>query len=333
LLQHKFIIFALKFGYMKFKLTKEFRVGIIFVVATAILIWGLMYLKGMELFKHKMIVYAVYERVNGLVPGNNVEISGMKVGQVKALYFSNKQRGKIVAELYIAEQYPIPVNSIARINNSDNLIGGRYVEIALGDSKNIVKDKDTLQSLIEASIGEELNQQLVPLKNKAERVLGSIDTVASLIQEVLNKNTRDNLEASIKHIKDVLNNLSHTTYYLDTLMGSQRNHLANIIGNIESISLNLKNNSQKINNILTNFSELSDSIAKAKIPTTIAQVNKAIQDIDIAVNKINNGKGSLGLLLNDDKLYKEAEKAARDLNLLLEDIKANPKRYLKVSVL
>jgi phospholipid/cholesterol/gamma-HCH transport system substrate-binding protein len=292
-----------------------------------------MYLKGMELFKHKMIVYAVYDRVNGLVPGNNVEISGMKVGQVKALYFSNKQRGKIVAELYISENYPIPVNSIARINNSDNLIGGRYVEIALGDSKNIVKDKDTLRSLIEASIGEELNQQLVPLKNKAERVLGSIDTVASLIQEVLNKNTRDNLEASIKHIKDVLNNLSHTTYYLDTLMGSQRSHLANIIGNIESISLNLKNNSQNINNILTNFSELSDSIAKAKIPATIAQVNKAIQDIDIVVNKINDGKGSLGLLLNDDKLYKEAEKAARDLNLLLEDIKANPKRYLKVSVL
>jgi len=149
---------------------------------------------------------------------------------------------------------------------------------------------------------------------------------------VLNKDTRDNLAASILHIKDMLNNLSHTTYYLDTLVGSQRNHLASIIGNIESISMNLKNNNQKINNILTNFSELSDSLAKARIPATIAQVNKAIVDIDIAVNKINNGKGTLGLLVNDDNLYKELEKAARDLNLLLEDIKANPKKYLKVSV-
>jgi phospholipid/cholesterol/gamma-HCH transport system substrate-binding protein len=130
----------------------------------------------------------------------------------------------------------------------------------------------------------------------------------------------------------VLKNLSHTTYYLDTLVGSQRNHLANIIGNIESISQNLKNNNQKINSILTNFSELSDSLTKAHIPATLAQVNKAITDIDLAVNKINNGKGTLGLLLNDDKLYKETEKAATDLNLLLEDIKANPKKYLKVSV-
>jgi phospholipid/cholesterol/gamma-HCH transport system substrate-binding protein len=317
---------------MKFRITKEFRIGAIFVVAAAVLIWGLMYLKGMELFKHRMIVYAVYDRVNGLGPDNNVTISGMNVGQVKALYFSNKQRGKIVAELSISVKYPIPVNSVARINNSENLIGGKYIEIVLGDSKKIAKDQDTLQSFIEASIGEELNQQLIPLKNKTERLLGSIDTVATMIQQVLNKDTRDNLIASIEHIKDVLKNLSHTTYYLDTLVGSQRNHLASIIVNVESISQNLKNNNQKINNILTNFSELSDSLAKAKIPGTIAQVNKAITDIDIAVDKINNGKGTLGLLLNDDKLYKEVEKAASDLNILLEDIKANPKRYVKVSV-
>jgi phospholipid/cholesterol/gamma-HCH transport system substrate-binding protein len=318
--------------HMKFKLTREFRVGIIFVIATAILIWGLMYLKGMELFKQKMIVYAVYDRVNGLVPANNVAISGMKVGQVKALYFSNKERGKIIAELYISENYPIPANSVARINNSDNLIGGKYVEIVLGDSKKILKDKDTLKSFIEASLGENLNQQLIPLKNKTERLLASIDTVATLIQQVLNKNTRDNLAASISHIKDMLNNLSHTTYYLDTLVGSQRSHLANIIENVESISSNLKNNNQKISNILDNFSNLSDSLAKARIPATIAQINKAVQDIDIAVNKINNGNGTLGLLLNDDKLYKEVEKAARDLNLLLEDIRANPKKYVNVSV-
>ncbi len=317
---------------MKLRLSKEFRVGAIFVIAAAILIWGLMYLKGMELFKHRMIVYAVYDRVNGLLPDNNVTISGMNVGQVKALYFSNKQRGKIIAELYISVNYPIPVNSVARIDNSDNLIGGKYVEIVLGDSKRVVKDKDTLQSFIEASIGEELNQQLVPLKNKTERLLGSLDTVATQIQEVLNKETRDNIVASIGHIKDVLKNLSHTTYYLDTLVGSQRNHLASIIQNVESISQNLKNNNQKINDILTNFSELSDSLSKARIPNTISQVNKAVADIDLAVNKINSNKGSLGLLLNDDKLYKEVEKAASDLSLLLEDIKANPKKYLKVSV-
>ena len=317
---------------MVIKLSKELRSGIIFVIATAILIWGLMYLKGMELFKHRMIVYAVYDKVNGLAPASNVAISGMKVGQVKELYFSTKERGKIVAVLYITVDYPIPSNSIARINNSANLIGGKYVEIVLGDSQKILKNQDTLTALTEASFGESLNQQLIPLKEKTENLINSIDTVATLIQEVLNKGTRDDLAASIHHIKDVLNNLAHTTYYLDTLVGSQRNHLVNIIGNIESISQNLKNNNQKINTILTNFSQISDSLAKANIPATIGQINKAVTDIDNAINKINSGQGTLGLLLNDEKLYKEVEKAARDLNLLLEDIKANPKKYVKVSV-
>ena len=316
---------------MKIKISKEIRAGIIFVVAAAVLIWGLMYLKGLELFRNRMIIFAVYERVNGLVPANPVEIGGMKVGQVKDLYFSKKQRGKIVVELYIANTYPIPKNSIARINNSD-LLGGKEVEIVLGDSKVILKNHDTLQAITEATLGQELNQQLAPLKKKTERLLNSIDTVANLIQEVLNKDNRDNLAASIEHVKDALQNLAHTTYYLDTLVGSQRNHLANIIGNIESISANLKNNNQKINTILTNFQEISDSLAQARIPATIGQINKAVQDIDLAVNKINNGKGTLSLLLNDEKLYNEVEKAARDLNLLLEDIKANPKKYLKVSV-
>jgi len=317
---------------MIIKLSKELRIGFIFVIATAILIWGLMYLKGMELFKHRMIVYAIYDKVNGLVPANAVAISGMKVGQVKNLYFSTKQRGKIIAELYISEDYPIPLNSVARINNSDNLIGGKYIEIVLGDSKEILKNHDTLTAVTEASLGESLNQQIAPLKKKTENLINSIDTVATLIQDVLNKNTRDDLAASIHHIKDVLNNLAHTTYYLDTLVGSQRNHLASIIGNIESISQNLKNNNQKINTILTNFSQVSDSLAKARIPAMIGQINKAVTDIDNAVNKINSGKGTMGLLLNDDKLYNEVEKAARDLNLLLEDIKANPKKYVKVSV-
>jgi phospholipid/cholesterol/gamma-HCH transport system substrate-binding protein len=317
---------------MIIKLSKELRIGFIFVIATAILIWGLMYLKGMELFKHRMIVYAIYDKVNGLVPANTVAISGMKVGQVKNLYFSTKQRGKIIAELYISEDYPIPLNSVARINNSDNLIGGKYIEIVLGDSKEILKNHDTLTAVTEASLGESLNQQIAPLKKKTENLINSIDTVATLIQDVLNKNTRDDLAASIHHIKDVLNNLAHTTYYLDTLVGSQRNHLASIIGNIESISQNLKNNNQKINTILTNLSQVSDSLAKARIPATIGQINKAVTDIDNAVNKINSGKGTMGLLLNDDKLYNEVEKAARDLNLLLEDIKANPKKYVKVSV-
>ena len=156
--------------------------------------------------------------------------------------------------------------------------------------------------------------------------------MATIIQELLNKNTRDNLVLAIEHVKEALQNLAHTTYNIDTLVETQRMHLASIISNVESISYNLRQNNDKIKNILSNFSDISDSLAKANIPAILNNIDRTISDLDGAIRKINKGEGSVGLLLNDEKLYNEVTKAAKDLNLLLEDIKANPSKYVKVSV-
>ena len=149
---------------------------------------------------------------------------------------------------------------------------------------------------------------------------------------MLNKNTRQNLVESIEHVKQTLANIAGATHSLDTLVTAQRSNLSKIIINVESISSNLQQNNEKITHIIDNFSSLSDSLAKAKIPATINEVNRAVAHLDSALVKINRGEGSVGQFLNNDQLYKEVEKAARDLNLLLEDVKKNPGRYVKVSV-
>jgi len=317
------------FSYLK--ISREIKVGVVFVVAIAVLIWGLMYLKGLELFKSKRTFYAMYDYVNGLVAANPVSIKGMKVGQVKTLYFSKKDPGKIIVQLVIENDYPIPRNSVAKIV-STGLIGSKEIEIELGNSKELLANGDTLNALTEATLGEEVNRQILPLKKKAENLISSIDTIATIVQELLNKNTRDNLVEAIEHVKEALQNLAHTTYNIDTLVETQRMHLASIISNVESISSNLRQNNDKIKNILANFSNLSDSLVKANVPAILNKVDKTISDLDIAIGKINKGEGSIGLLLNDKKLYDEVTKAAKDLNLLLEDIKANPSKYVKVSV-
>ena len=137
---------------------------------------------------------------------------------------------------------------------------------------------------------------------------------------------------AIEHVKDALQNLAHITYNVDTLVSNQRNHLASIISNVESISTNLRQNNDKIKNILANFSDISDSLVKANIPGVLNNVDRTISDLNVAIGKINKGEGTVGLLLNDKQLYDEVTKAAKDLNLLLEDIKANPSKYVKVSV-
>jgi phospholipid/cholesterol/gamma-HCH transport system substrate-binding protein len=315
----------------KIKISKEIKVGFLFVVAIGVLIWGLMYLKGLELWKSKRTFYALYDRVNGLVAANPVSIKGLKVGQVNNLHFSEQQPGKIIVELIVDNNIPIPKNSVAKITGGD-LLGSKEVEIQMGDSKEMLKSGDTLKAVTEATLGEEVNQQLLPLKRKTENLISSIDTIATIVQQVLNKNTRTNLVEAVEHVKEALQNLAHMTYNVDTLIGNQRTHLGEIITNVESISSNLRRNNDKINNILTNFSTISDSIARAKIPETFGRLNQTLADLNIAIEKINKGQGSVGLLLNDENLYKEVTKSAKDLNLLLEDIKANPSKYIKISV-
>jgi phospholipid/cholesterol/gamma-HCH transport system substrate-binding protein len=316
---------------MAIKYQRELKIGIVFIIATVVLIWGLMYLKGLELFTSSRIFFAVYDDVDGLQVSNPVTINGLQVGQVNVLSFDKRHNGKIICELYFKSDYPVTKNSIARIRSS-SLLGSKEVAIILGKSSEKAKNGDTLKTEIEASLGSEVNKQLLPLKVKAENLISSIDSVATIVQLVLNRNTRENLVQAIDHVKDALSNIAHATYSLDTLISNQKKNIAGIIINVESISRNLKQNNEKITNIINNLSDVSDSLARAKIPATIKQVNLAVKSLTSTLEKINKGEGSLGLLVNDQKLYLDIENAARNLNLLIEDLKANPKKYLKISV-
>jgi len=316
---------------MAVKLKRELKIGIVFILATVILIWGLMYLKGLEIFTKSRTIIAVYENVDGLVVANPITLNGLQIGQVNTLKFDPRHNGNIIVELYIKGDYPFPSNSIARIRSS-GLLGSKEVAIILGTAKSFMKSGDTIKTELEASLSAEVNKQLLPLKRKAENLISSIDSVVIIVQMVLNKNTRENLVQAIDHVKDALANISHATFDLDTLVSTQRKNIAGIIGNVESISKNLKQNNEKITHIINNLSDVSDSLAKARIPSTIMQVNLAVKNLSNTLEKINKGEGSLGLLVNDQKLYIDVENAARNLNLLIEDLKANPKKYLKISV-
>jgi len=316
---------------MAIKYQREIKIGIVFIMATLVLIWGLMYLKGLELLTPSRTFYAVYDNVDGLVVSNPVTLNGLQIGQVNILTFDHRHNGKIICELYIKSDFPFPKNSIARIRSS-SLLGSKEVAIILGNATAPANKGDTLRSEIEASLSSEVNKQLLPLKLKAESLINSIDSVATIVQLVLNRNTRENLVQAIDHVKDALANIAHATYDIDTLVSTQRKNIAGIIVNVESISKNLKQNNEKITHIINNLSDISDSLAKARIPATIMQVNLAVKSLNTTLEKINKGDGSLGLLVNDQKLYLDLESAARNLNLLIEDLKANPKKYLKISV-
>ncbi|MCK4287912.1 MAG: MCE family protein [Bacteroidales bacterium] len=313
------------------KLSREFIVGIVFVVAIALFIWGYNYLKGWDVFTKQKSFFGIYNQINGLMKANPVSINGLNVGQVKNLYFEDNHSGRIVVEIVVTSDFPIPVNSIAKIYSSD-IMGSKAIEIVLGNSTVIAVAGDTLLTSIEAGLKEEVNRQVQPIKKKAEDLLATIDSAVTVISEIFNENARRNLAQSFESIKNTLEAIQSASYEIDTLVTVERNRLADILTNIESITKNLDKNKDNINNIISNFSAISDTLAKAEIPKTFNNANIALKNIAEIADKINKGEGTIGLLIHNDSLYYQLEKSAADLNKLLEDIRKNPKKYVRFSL-
>lgn len=313
------------------KLSKEFKIGLIVIISLALLYWGFNFLKGEDIFSNERVFIALYKDVGGLDKANPVTVNGLTVGHVRDMNFSKDGKANVVIELIINNSIAIPKNSIARIASSD-LLGSKTVEIILGTSTEYAVSGDTLISEVEISIKEEVSRQLKPLKNKAEGLLVSIDTVITMLNSLFSKTNTDNISRSVAHIAGSFENLEKTTITLDELMTEEKNRVERILINVESITQNLKNNEDKLNNIFANFSAISDTLAKARFYETIQEVYSTMNELSDISKKINTGEGSLGMLVNDDSLYVELEKSSRDLNLLLEDIRLNPKKYFKFSV-
>jgi phospholipid/cholesterol/gamma-HCH transport system substrate-binding protein len=319
----------IKVGSLKF--SKEFRIGFLFILATAILVWGFSFLKNKNILYKERVLIAVYKNVNGLTPSNPVYISGVKVGQVGKVYFDPSLDGDIIVQLIFTEKFPVPSNSVAKIFSED-LMGSKAVEILLGAGPGFAGNGDTLHTDIETSLKDAVNQQILPLKLKAEDLLSSIDTMVVAIKGVFNKDVRDDLNASIRSIRHTFGNLENTTQNLDTLVLLQSGRLSSILYNIDMITRNLNNNSDEINRVLGNLASLSDTLAHANISGIIQKIDKTFTDLANVLARVDKGEGTLGLLINNDQLYKDLQKSAFELNQLIEDIRLNPKRYVRLSV-
>lgn len=301
------------------------------MVALGLLGWGISYLKGSDILFGGSRYYAVYDHIEGLLVANPVTVNGFEVGQVTSIDFASKKKGSVLVELEVKEDIKIPENSVARIYSSD-LMGSKAVSIELSESNQYVNKGDTLKSSVESSIKEAVNKQVQPIKQKAEDLLLSVDTVVTAIQTVFNQSSRERISRSLESVENTVKYLENTTYNMDTLMQAERSRLAMIVGNIENISRNLDDNQDKINRTLTNLAAVSDTLAQAEISTTLKNTNQTLEQLTAVMSKVNQGEGSAGMLINNDTLYRNLQSASHELKMLLKDMKLNPQRYVHFSI-
>jgi len=314
------------------KNNSEIKIGLVALSAIIILIWGISFLKGKNIFTNSTYFYSIYEEVDGMEVSANVRINGFTVGKVTDVFFHPDNSGKIIVKFEMYEEFVIPKNSVANIYNAD-LMGTKAIQLQIGNSPIYASSGDTLFSSIEGDLKDEVNKQVLPLKNKAEDLISSIDSVMTVITTVLDKDARASLTNSLLSLNRTFTTMELAMVKLDSMIYYNDTRVTNILKNVESITTNLHNNNESLGNVIKNFESISDSLAKSQIRSTINNLDASLNNFNDVITKINNGDGSIGLLINDKELYNNLSSASSQLDQLLIDMKKRPKRYVSFSLL
>jgi len=289
------------------KLSYEIKTAILVLSGIILFIIGFSYLKSNDVFVSDRVFYAVYDDVEGVSKGTPVTISGFNVGSVQDIKFY-KNTSKLLLKFRVENDFTFSKNSVAQIYET-GLIGGKALSVIPKYGEQLAKNGDTLKSSIAPGLTELVNDKLSPLQEKIESMVVSADSVLLSLNSVLNNEAKLEIQSSITNFSSTITDLKSSASTLDNMLNTNKNQINNIISNVNETSNELSN----LSIVVDNLTQSSNSIEKI-------------------VNEISNGDGSLNKLIFEDDLINSLDAASKNINLLIKDLRLNPKRYVHFSL-
>ncbi len=311
------------------KISNETKVGSLTAIAIVLLILGFNFLKGKNLTAKSMRFYAVFGDIKGLATSNAVVINGKQVGTVYSSEGGQDMR-RIVVALSMNQTVDIPDNSVAVITPS--ILGTTSLEIKLGNSNVYKKNGDTLTTSASSGMFDEALQKVDPVLLVVKAAVKSLDSVLLSVNSVLDPNTKNNIRSVMENLNKTTATLAISSASLQTLLNTQTGALANTLNNVNSFTSGLKEDNAKIDQTLTNLEATTAKFSRMDLEKTLSSLDGTITELKNTIGLVNSDKGTLGLLMNDTKLYNNLNATSNKLNLLLDDFRVHPKRYVNVSV-
>lgn len=299
------------------KLSRELKTGIIVIGGILLFVMGFSYLMSTPIFDDSKTFYAIYPNVGGLQSGTNVSINGYSVGKVNDIKFLD-DRGNLLVTFTVGNDFKFSKNSIVELYDT-GIIGGKGLQILPEfDNASLAQSGDTLRTETRPGITDLAQQKLTPLVRKFESAITDADSVLINVNNVLDAKTKKDLKQVISGLSDLIVSLNVSAASLNTILEGNKEKLDNSFKNFDVLT--------------TNFAKLSDSLNAAGLGRTLASLESTMASMDRVAQKIENGDGTLGLLMTDKELYTNLNRTTRELDLLLQDLRLNPKRYVNVSV-
>ncbi len=310
------------------KISNEFKVGVLTVVSILILIFGYQYLRTGQFFQKGRTFYVYYTNVNGLGVNDKVLYHGFEIGTVHDINLNStdSQLIAIKVTLNIVENMPIFDNAEARIVNSD-LLGEKAISIIQKQEGNPLPDGAVLKGTVEQTLSQQIEEELLPVKNKIEVLVSNIDSVISRIQGIFNVDFQGKINENLVSIEGALVNIRNITQNVEEIIAMEKYHIDTIVGDVQAITTTIKNNKEELDRSIKNFADISDSLSQIEFSKIFGGLANVTERLDAIIAKVEAGEGTLGELIQDDELYDNLKKVTVSLNQLVKDIQENPGRY------
>ena len=296
------------------KLSYEIKTALLVMSGIFLFIVMINYLKSNDIFVSDRSFFAIYEDVEGVSTGTPVTISGFNVGSVQDISFYGDD-AKLLLKFRVENDFEFSSNSIAQIYET-GLIGGKALAIIPVNGKNLAISGDTLQSDIAPGLTELVNDKLSPLQEKIESMVVSADSLLIAVNSVFDIETKQNLTSSIENFSATMQSAKKSVDVLEEVLGNNENRLNSIILNADQSFKNLSNLSE-------NFDELD---------LVIENLSKSSSNINSITSEIKAGDGLVNKVVYDEGFVKSLDEISSNINLLLEDLRMNPKRYVHFSL-
>jgi phospholipid/cholesterol/gamma-HCH transport system substrate-binding protein len=300
------------------KISNETKVGILTVVSIALLIVGFNFLKGKNVFNDEKHLYAVFNDLGSLRKSNEVKMRGLPIGTVYEYTEIDKNLSGIIVTITLKRDVNIPKDSKATIESE--LLGSPYINLTRGNSPEYLTDGDTLVTDLASSFLGDVKAQISPTLGRVRDAIDSLKMVLSGLNNLFEKDTKGN-------VQDIIRNLKETTGNLNRLLNAESGALAVTLNNASSISNNLKKNNDSITATISSIKRAADKFSSLEVQPAVDSLGAAINEFKAILNKFNTNEGTLGLLMKDRKLYDQLNKLLLGMEILVDDLRVNPKRY------
>ena len=306
------------------KISHEVKVGAVALVTIIAFILMFSFLKGTALFTSTDTYHIVYSDIAGLTESNPVEISGYQAGVVQDIRLVNDGSGHILVSLSVDKHFNIPKDTKAEITTA-TLIAGMKVILRMGESSAMCQNHDTIEGYVATSILDRLSEVVTPVEGNIADIIIKLDSVMTSINEVFSPGMRDKLQSSISNISGITSDLKEVT-------GREKDELMSSIDDLKVFTAMLSANSSSLDSTLKNLEKISGAVADADLDSTLTSLKSSLTNLSEIVKGISKGEGSAGKLVTDDSLYTNINNTLYDLDLLLRDMKDNPKKYVHFSL-